>query len=104
MDIDQADSDTVMTESTPMPVLDTSVHDLIPAQDILNLNELLLDTEMSEPMSVTPQIPHSSSTAITKHNSESRLQTTSSLSPVLDSSPVVVEPMSPPVVTQPPPR
>ena len=41
MDVDQVDLDTLMTESTPMSMLGTSVHELSPAHNGLNLTRLL---------------------------------------------------------------
>ena len=131
MDVDQADLDTLMTESTPMSMLDTSIHELSPADKGLNSDETdvvpaldiemtdsamvpSLDIEMSDPVLPSPallkQIAHldnqSSSNAITDCPSESCRQInvglSESSSPV--SSPAVVEPSSPPVVSKTNPR
>lgn len=118
MDVDQVDLDTLMTESTPMSMLGTSVHELSPAHNGLNSDETAvvpsLDIEMSDPdtpsLELFKQIAHldnqSSSNAITDCPSESCRQINVALSesssPV--SSPAVVEPSSPPVVSKTNPR
>lgn len=124
MDIDQVDLDTLMTESTPVSMLDPSVHELSPAEGDLKSDETVMvpamdietidsdmvpsiDIEMSDPV-LPPALPmrithlenESSSHATTNCPFESFRQTKSSLSPSSspDSSPAVVEPASPPVV------
>ncbi|CUM52861.1 unnamed protein product [Debaryomyces tyrocola] len=75
MDVDQDDPDTLMIESTPMPVLDTTVHELTPAEDALKSNETTAmvpsldivttdsamvpspDIEMSDPVLPPPALP-----------------------------------------------